>query len=112
MATREKNQGQNFPHKHSEELEFTWVKITLLTKAGFNEFNLNLERSSLMLIPSNVNCAITAKRNSVLRSMQLCEMIEEITENSCSLDRPAGFTTLQLVIVDTTAAPALYIVGQ
>ena len=44
--------------------------------------------------------------------MQLCEMIEEITENSCSLDRPAGFTTLQIVIVDTTAAPALYIVGQ
>ena len=66
-----------------------------------------------MLTPSNVNCSITAKRNSVLRSMQSrCEMIEEITENSSSLDRPAGFTTLQLVIVDTTAAPALYIVGQ
>ena len=66
----------------------------------------------MILTPSNVNYAITAKRNSVLRSMQLCEMIEEITENSSSLDRPAGFTTLQLVTVDTTTAPALYIVGQ
>lgn len=68
----------------------------LLEKAGFNEFNLNHEGSFLMLIPSNVTCAMTtAKRKPVPRSMQLCEMIEEITENSSSLDRPAGFTALQ-----------------
>ena len=38
MHKRKKKQDANFPYKHSEELEFT----------DFNEFNLNLEGSSLI----------------------------------------------------------------